>query len=105
MPVVIGPLDMEVLDDSSMQFAPEDGSAFTLEQVLIDASGSANYTLYGVPAEQETAHPPVIAEGKLRNGQISADVETNEPLLRVVLKVDGETDVKNVSLVGRVVVH
>ena len=47
----------------------------------------------------------MIAEGKLRNGQISADVETNEPLLRVVLKVDGETDVKNVSLVGRVVVH
>ena len=27
MPVVIGPLDMEVLDDSSVQFAPEDGSA------------------------------------------------------------------------------
>mgnify|MGYP007044882893 FL=1 len=58
-----------------------------------------------MPAEQETAHPPVIAEGKLRGGQISADVETNEPLLRVVLKVDGETDVKNLSLVGHVVVH
>ena len=105
MPVVIGPLNMEVLDDSSVQFTPEDGSTFTLEQVLIDASGTANYTLYGVPAEQETAHPPVIAEGKLRGGQISADVETNEPLLRVVLKVDGETDVKNVSLVGHEVVH
>ena len=73
MPVVIGPLNMEVLDDSSVQFTPADGSAFTLEQVLIDASGTANYTLYGVPAEQETAHPPVIAEGKLRGGQISAD--------------------------------
>lgn len=105
MPVVIGPLNMEVLDDSSVQFTPEDGSTFTLEQVLIDASGTANYTLYGVTAEQETAHPPVIAEGKLRGGQISADVETNEPLLRVVLKVDGETDVKNLSLVGHEVVH
>ena len=105
VPVVIGPLRQNVLDDGSLQLEPEDGSAFSLEQVLIDASGSAPFTLYGVPVEQETANPPVIAEGTLRSGQVSADVETSEPLLRVVLKVEGEAQVKDVTLVGRVRVH
>lgn len=105
MPVVIEPLRQEVLDDGAIEITPEDGTTFSLEQVLIDASGSAPYTLYGVPVEQETAHPPVVAQGTLRSGQNSADVETDEPLLRVVLKVDGNAEVKDVTLVGRVRVH
>lgn len=105
LPVVIAPLRQEVLDDGSIEITPEDGSAFSLEQVLIDASGSAPYTLYGVPVEQEAAQPPVLAEGTLRSGQVSADVETSEPMVRVVLQVDGEAEVNDVSLVGRVRVH
>ena len=105
LPVVIAPLRQAVLDDGSIEISPEDGSTFSLEQVLIDASGSAPYTLYGVPAEQETAQLPVLAQGTLRSGQVSADVETNEPMVRVVLQVDGEAEVKDVSLVGRVRVY
>lgn len=105
LPVVIAPLRQEVLDDGSIEISPEDGSAFTLEQVLIDASGSAPYTLYGVPVEQETAQETVLAEGTLRSGQVSADVETSEPMLRVVLQVDGEAEVNDVTLVGRVRVY
>ncbi len=103
LPVVIAPLRQEVLDDGSIEITPEDGSAFSLEQVLIDASGSAPYTLYGVPVGhgQET----VLAQGTLRSGQVSADVETSEPMVRVVLQVDGEAEVNDVSLVGRVRVH
>ena len=105
LPVVIAPLRQEVLDDGSIEISPEDGSAFSLEQVLIDASGSAPYTLYGVPVEQETAQETVLAQGTLRSGQVSADVETSEPMVRVVLQVDGEAEVNDVSLVGRVRVH
>ena len=105
LPVVIAPLRQEVLDDGSIEITPEDGSAFSLEQVLIDASGSAPYTLYGVPVEQETGQETVLAQGTLRSGQVSADVETSEPMVRVVLQVDGEAEVNNVSLVGRVRVH
>ncbi|MGV0433860.1 murein biosynthesis integral membrane protein MurJ [Corynebacterium ureicelerivorans] len=105
LPVVIAPLRQEVLDDGSIEITPEDGSAFSLEQVLIDASGSAPYILYGVPVEQEAAQPPVLAEGTLRSGQVSADVETSEPMLRVVLQVDGEAEVNDVTLVGRVRVY
>ena len=103
LPVVIAPLRQEVLDDGSIEISPEDGSAFSLEQVLIDASGSAPYTLYGVPVGhgQET----VLAQGTLRSGQVSADVETGEPMVRVVLQVDGEAEVNDVSLVGRVRVY
>ncbi|MCT1369577.1 murein biosynthesis integral membrane protein MurJ [Corynebacterium mucifaciens] len=105
LPVVIAPLRQEVLDDGSIEITPEDGSAFSLEQVLIDASGSAPYTLYGVPVEQETGQETVLAQGTLRSGQVSADVETSEPMVRVVLQVDGEAEVNNVSFVGRVRVH
>ena len=105
LPVVIAPLRQEVLDDGSIEISPEDGSAFSLEQVLIDASGSAPYTLYGVPVEQEAAQETVLAQGTLRSGQVSADVETSEPMVRVVLQVDGEAEVNDVSLVGRVRVH
>lgn len=105
LPVVIAPLRQEVLDDGSIEITPEDGSAFSLEQVLIDASGSAPYTLYGVPVEQENGQETVLAQGTLRSGQVSADVETSEPMVRVVLQVDGEAEVNNVSLVGRVRVH
>ena len=105
LPVVIAPLRQEVLDDGSIEITPEDGSAFSLEQVLIDASGSAPYTLYGVPVGQEAAQETVLAQGTLRSGQVSADVETSEPMVRVVLQVDGEAEVNDVSLVGRVRVH
>lgn len=105
LPVVIAPLRQEVLDDGSIEITPEDGSAFSLEQVLINASGSAPYTLYGVPVEQEAAHETVLAQGTLRSGQVSADVETSEPMVGVVLQVDGEAEVNDVSLVGRVRVH
>ena len=105
LPVVIAPLRQEVLDDGSIEITPEDGSAFSLEQVLIDASGSAPYTLYGVPVGQETGQETVLAQGTLRSGQVSADVETSGPMVRVVLQVDGEAEVNDVSLVGRVRVH
>ena len=105
LPVVIAPLRQEVLDDGSIEISPEDGSAFSLEQVLIDASGSAPYTLYGVPVGQETGQETVLAQGTLRSGQVSADVETSGPMVRVVLQVDGEAEVNDVSLVGRVRVH
>ena len=88
-------------DGATLELAPLDGATFTLQQVLIDASGTGNYTVTGVPADG--GRDELLADGAIRAGQVSADVETQTPLAKVEVTFDGGVDVKEISLVG--VVH
>ncbi|OEX92155.1 murein biosynthesis integral membrane protein MurJ [Corynebacterium sp. BCW_4722] len=90
---------------------PEDGSRFTVEQLLIDApSDTGTYQLYGIPADYEgplePAHLPLLAEGKFSTRQVSADIPARRLLRGAVLELPAgaeepeDVTIAEVSLVG-----
>lgn len=133
LPVILGPLEARpwagsvpeasrvgaaVDGDKTTAWKPERGAGvvieagtlFSLQQVLIDATGDTGpYELYGIPANHEgpleLAQLPKLQEGTLRSGQTSADIESNRALSGVLLYLPefdagNSVEIFEVALIG-----
>ena len=120
VPVLVGPLEAAggadaTVDgdratkwqvDGDLAVTPETGEAFTLEQVIVDTSSAsgANYVITGVP--EGGAVPQVLAEGTVRTGQISADIDSDAAFTSVTVALTPAEDaeepmeIAEISLAG-----